>query len=168
MVSLMSGPCAYETKFRLFRFIRHTYDQNIMVFFLCFQYFTDYKLGNNTGVDAGTVQRLLPQLPWFHRADPQRDSERAQSLLSVWRVRSRLYRLLNVLFTRTDKFAIFVSGTFDIFSRASAKAERDLPSLSCVLLCVELGIRLPNPSHTLWNFLISSPDLGSPTQFNLE
>ena len=57
-----------------------------------------------------------------------------------------------------------------IFSRASAKAERDLSTLSGVFLCVEL-VDPPDPSHTsleTGNFLISSLDLGSPTQFNLE
>ena len=57
-----------------------------------------------------------------------------------------------------------------IFSHASAKAECNLSSLSGMFLCVDL-----DPSHTptvnfisTGNFLILSPDLGSPTQINLE
>ena len=59
-----------------------------------------------------------------------------------------------------------------IFNRASTKAECDLSSLSGVFLCRIGGP--PNPPTppgngiSTGNFLISSPDLGSPTQFNLE
>ena len=66
------------------------------------------------------------------------------------------------------------SGVYEIiFSRAPAKAERDLSSLPGVFLCVELGDppTLPHPPGngiSTGNFLISSLDLDSPTQFSLE
>ena len=60
-------------------------------------------------------------------------------------------------------------GLYIIFSRTSAKAERDLTNLSCVFLYVDLF--WPPPAENVIstrNFLISSPDLVSAPKFTLE
>ena len=57
-----------------------------------------------------------------------------------------------------------------VFNCASAKAERDLSSLSSVCMCVDLFKTPPPPemAFLLGYSLISSPDLDSPQKINLE
>ena len=60
-------------------------------------------------------------------------------------------------------------GLYIIFSRTSAKAERDLTNLSCVFLYVDLFWSPPAENViSTRNFLISSPDLVSAPKFTLE
>ena len=57
---------------------------------------------------------------------------------------------------------------FSDFSHATALAEHDSTNLSCMLLYADKNLGPPGNGISTRNFLISSPDLGTPSKFTLE